>query len=130
VHETAQNPFQDVMAQHGMCSEGRAPHSVVSLGGAKGGAAVALHGRGVGGQHAEAEAVAEAGADIPALEFKCRSAGESVEPGRGGAAGAAKQASARAPPLHAVGNVGLVERVETGLGLAPFEDALGLGDVA
>jgi hypothetical protein len=63
VHNTAQNPFQDVMAQHGMCSEGRAPHSVVSLGGAKGGATVALHGRGVGGQHAEAEAVAEAGAD-------------------------------------------------------------------
>jgi hypothetical protein len=38
VHDTAQNPFQGVMAQRGMCSEGRAPHSVVSLGGAKGGA--------------------------------------------------------------------------------------------
>jgi hypothetical protein len=25
VHDAAQNPFQDVMAQRGMCSEGRAP---------------------------------------------------------------------------------------------------------
>jgi hypothetical protein len=32
--------------------------------------------------------------------------------------------------LHAVGIVGLVERVETGLGLVPCEDALGLRDVA
>jgi hypothetical protein len=31
VHNTAQNPFQDIMVQRGMCSEGRAPHSVVSL---------------------------------------------------------------------------------------------------
>jgi hypothetical protein len=35
VHDTAQNPFQDVMEQRGMCSEGRAPHSVVSLGGGR-----------------------------------------------------------------------------------------------
>jgi hypothetical protein len=118
------------MAQRGMCSDGRTPHSVVSLGGAKGGATVTLHGRGVGGQHAEAEAVAEAGADFPSLEFKSRSAGESVEPGRGGAAGAAKEARARPPPLHAVGIIGLVERVKTGLGLVPCEDALGLRDVA
>jgi hypothetical protein len=96
VHDTAQNPFQDVIAQCGMCSDGRAKHSVVSLGGAKGGAAAAWQGRGVGGQHAEAEAVAEAGADFPTLEFKSRSAGVSVESGRGGAAGAAKQARARA----------------------------------
>jgi hypothetical protein len=88
-----------------------------------------LHGRGVGGQHAEAEAVAEASADFPALEFKSRSAGESVKPGRGGAAGAADQARARSPPLHAVGIVGLVERVETGLGLVPCKDPLGLVDV-
>jgi hypothetical protein len=110
VHDTAQNPFQDVMVQRGMCSEGQAPHSVVSLGGAKGGATVALHGRGVGGQHAEAEAVAEAGADFPALEFKSRSAGESVKPGRGGAAGAAKQTRARAPPLHAVNDIRYMAR--------------------
>jgi hypothetical protein len=80
VNDTVQNPFRDVMAQRGMCSDGRAPHSLVSLGGAKGGAAVALHGRGVGGQHAEAEAVVETGADFPALEFKSRTAGESFEP--------------------------------------------------
>jgi hypothetical protein len=102
------------VAQRGMCSEGRAPHSVVSLGGAKGGATVALHGRGVGGKHAEAEAVAEASADFPTLEFKSPSAGESVDPGRGGAAGAAEQARLCAPPLPTVGIVGRVERIETG----------------
>jgi hypothetical protein len=116
----------------GMGSDGRAPHSAVSLGGAKGGAEVALHGGVVGGQLADAEAVVEAdrGADSPDLEFKRRSAGESVEPGRRGAAGAAKQARVHAPPLHAVGNVGLVERVEIGLGLLPCKDAFGPGDVA
>jgi hypothetical protein len=130
VQDKAQNSLQDVMAQRGMCSEGRAPHSVVSLDGAKGGATVALHCRGFGGQHAEAEAMAEACADFPTLKFKSRSAGESDEPGRGGAAGAAEQARAHASPLHTVGIVGLVEHVKTGLGLVPCKDALGLGDVA
>jgi hypothetical protein len=129
-HDTAQNPFQDVMAQRSMCTEGWAPHSVVSLGGAKDRATVALHGRGIGGQHAEAEAVAEAGADFPALEFKSPSAWKSVQPGRGGVAGAPEQARVRAPPLHAAGIVGFVECVKTGLSLVPCEDALGLGDVA
>jgi hypothetical protein len=102
VHDTVQNPFQDVMAQCGTCSEGRARHSVVSFGGAKGGATVALHGRGVGGQHADAEAVAEAGADFPALEFNSRSAWRvsSQATCRGGAAGAAEQGRARASLLH------------------------------
>jgi hypothetical protein len=123
VHDTAQNPFQDVMAQRGMCSEGRAPHSVVSLGGAKVGATVALHGKGVGGQRAEAEA--EAGVDFPALEFKSRSAGESVEPGRGGRQEQLSRRT-RALPCTLFASrciVELVERVETGLGLVPCEDA-------
>jgi hypothetical protein len=52
-----------------VCAARYGHHTVVSLGGAKGGATVALQGRGVGGKHAEAEAVDEAGADFPALEF-------------------------------------------------------------
>jgi hypothetical protein len=43
---------------------------------------------------------------------------------------AGQQARARAPPLHDVGIIGLVEYVEAGLGLVPCKDALGLGDVA
>jgi hypothetical protein len=31
VHSTAQNPFQDVMAQHELCSEGGASHAVVGV---------------------------------------------------------------------------------------------------
>jgi hypothetical protein len=38
--------------------------------------------------------------------------------------------SACAPSLHAVGVVRHEERLNTGLGLVPCEDALGLGDVA
>jgi hypothetical protein len=37
---------------------------------------------------------------------------------------------ARTPSLHAVGVVRREERLETGLGLVPCEDAFGLGDVA
>jgi hypothetical protein len=62
---TRQYPFQDVMAQRGMCSKGRAPHPMVDIGRAEGRATVALHGRGVGGQHADAKTVAEAGAPPP-----------------------------------------------------------------
>jgi hypothetical protein len=42
---------------------------VVAVAGAKGRPAGALHCTGIGGQHAEAEAVAEAGADFPALDL-------------------------------------------------------------
>jgi hypothetical protein len=45
VHNTAQYPFQDVMAQRGMCSEGRAPHPMVDIGRAEVRATVGLHGR-------------------------------------------------------------------------------------
>jgi hypothetical protein len=66
VHNRAQNPFQDVMAQRGVCSKGRTLHHIVNIGRAVGRAPVALHGRGVGGQHANynAKAVVEAGADF------------------------------------------------------------------
>jgi hypothetical protein len=59
VHNTAQDPFQKVMSRRGMCSKGRAPHRVVGIGMVEGGTAVALDGRGVGGQNSIAEAVAE-----------------------------------------------------------------------
>jgi hypothetical protein len=36
VHNTEQHPFQDVMAQRGTCSKGRAPHSMVNIGRAEG----------------------------------------------------------------------------------------------
>jgi hypothetical protein len=94
---------------------------MVAVAGAKGRPAAALHCRGVWGQHAEAQAVAEAGPHLPTLE-------------RQGQAEVGRQAQlsrrAGAPPLHAVGFVRREERVEMGLGLVPCEDAFGLGDVA
>jgi hypothetical protein len=52
VHNTVQNPFQDVMAQHGVCSKGQTLRPMVNIGRAEGHATVALHCRGVGGQNA------------------------------------------------------------------------------
>jgi hypothetical protein len=103
VHNTVQNPFQDVMAQRGVCSKGRTQHPIVNLGRAEGGAAVALHGRGVGGQHADAKAVAEDGADFSALEFESLGEGKCVQPCQVWAARAAEQAGACAPPFCSVG---------------------------
>jgi hypothetical protein len=59
---------------------------------AEGRAAVALHGRGVGGQHANAKVVAEAGADFSALKFKGLGEGKCVQPCPGQVAQAAEQA--------------------------------------
>jgi hypothetical protein len=61
MHNTAQYPFQAVMAQHGVCSKGRTQHSMVSIGRAEGRVTVALHGRGIGEQHADAKVVAKTG---------------------------------------------------------------------
>jgi hypothetical protein len=91
------------MAQRGMCSEGRAPHPIVDIGRAEGRPTVALHGRGVGGQHADAKAVAEASADSPTLALKGPGKGERVEPGRGWTASAAKQAGPGAFHVLCVG---------------------------
>jgi hypothetical protein len=99
VHNTVQYPFQDVMAQCGMCSEGRAPHPMVDIGRAEGRATVALHSRGVGGQHADAKAVAEASVDFPMLGLKGPGEGERVEPGRGWTASAVKRARPSAFPV-------------------------------
>jgi hypothetical protein len=50
---------------------------------------VSQHCRGVGGQHADAEVVAEACADFPTLELKGPAEGKRAEPGRGWTAGTA-----------------------------------------
>jgi hypothetical protein len=43
VHSTAQNPIQDVMAQHRVCSEGGAAHARVGIRAVEGCSAAALH---------------------------------------------------------------------------------------
>jgi hypothetical protein len=40
----AQHPFQDVMAQRSVCSKGRTPHPMISIGMAEAGTAVTLDG--------------------------------------------------------------------------------------
>jgi hypothetical protein len=92
VRSTAEYPFQDVIAQRDACSKGRTLHPMVNIGRAEGRATVALHCRGVGGQLADAKAVAKAGADFSAIEFESIGDGEGAEPCRGRAASAAGQA--------------------------------------
>jgi hypothetical protein len=70
VHSTAQDPFQDVMAQREMCGKGEASHAVVGVRAVEGGSAAALHGGGIEGPDGEAEAVSEGGLELPALEFQ------------------------------------------------------------
>jgi hypothetical protein len=103
VHNTSQNPFQHVMVQRGVCSRGRAPHPMVNIGRAEGRAAVALQGRSVRGQHADAKAVAEAGADFSALEFHRLGEGKGIQPCRCRVACSADQAGASTPPFCGVG---------------------------
>jgi hypothetical protein len=57
VHNTAEYPFQDVMAQCGVYSKGRTPHPMVNIGRVERRATVTLPGRGVGGHHADTKAV-------------------------------------------------------------------------
>jgi hypothetical protein len=83
VHNAAKYPIQDVIVQRGMCSKGWMPHPTVNIGREEGCTTFTLHGRGNGGQHADAKAVAKAGADFSALEFKSFGEGERVEPCQG-----------------------------------------------
>jgi hypothetical protein len=85
---------------------------MVNIGRAEGRAAVALHGRGVGGQHADAKAVAEAGADFSALDFQGLGEWKGIQPCRGWAARAAEQAGASTPPFCGAG----VKRFQQGVG--------------
>jgi hypothetical protein len=109
------NPFQDVMAQRGMCSKGWAPHPMVHIGRAEGRPTVALHGDRVGEQHADAEAVAKASADFFALEVQSPGDGGRVEPCRDRAASAAAQVGAGAPPFCRAGCEGLLQGVSASL---------------
>jgi hypothetical protein len=70
VHSTAQNLFQDIMAQREMCGKGGASHAVVGVRAVEVGSAATLHGGGIEGQDGEAEAVSESSLELPALEFK------------------------------------------------------------
>jgi hypothetical protein len=90
VHSTAQHPCQDVVAQHGLCSQGGAPHAVVGFRAAKGGTTDTLHVRSIGGKHGEAEAVSDAFLKLPAFELEGSAELESIQRCRGGAAGAAE----------------------------------------
>jgi hypothetical protein len=88
---------------------------MVNIGRAEGRAAVALHGMGVGGQHADAKAVAEAGPDFSALEFQSLGEGKGVQPCPGWAARAAEQAGASTLPFCGVGVEGFQQGVGLGL---------------
>jgi hypothetical protein len=84
------------------------------IGMAEDGTGVTLKGGGVGGQRANAEAVAEAGADclLLPLELKGSGEGERVEPGQGRPAGAAEQAGTGASRSLLAGSKGL-EHINT-----------------
>jgi hypothetical protein len=57
VHNTAQYPFPDAMAQSGVYSKGRTPHPMVNIGRVERRTTATLPGRGVGGQHADTKAM-------------------------------------------------------------------------
>jgi hypothetical protein len=128
VHRMARIPFQDVMAQRGVCSKGRTPHPMVNISRVEGRAVVALHGRGVGRQHADAKVVAEASADFSALEFQRLGEGKGVQPCRGRASRTAEQAGASTPPFCGVGVEGFQQGVGLSLCRVPRELALCCGN--
>jgi hypothetical protein len=65
---------------------------------------VALHCGSVWGQHAEAKAVAKVSPDLPIFELQCSGDGKGVQPGQGGATGAALQSGPCVSPLHIAGD--------------------------
>jgi hypothetical protein len=88
---------------------------MVNIGRAEGRAAVALQGRGVGGRHADAKAVAEAGFEFSVLDFQSLGEGKGVQPCPGRAARAAERAGASTPPFCGVGVQGFQQGVGSGL---------------
>jgi hypothetical protein len=117
-------PFR--MSWRNVVCAARDGHPMVNIGRPEGRAAVALHGRGVGGQHADA--VAEAGEDFSALEFQRFGEGKCVKPCQGRAARAAEQAGASIPPFCSVGVEGFRQSVGSGLCRVPRELALCCGN--
>jgi hypothetical protein len=91
VHGTVHVPWQDVMAQHGLCRQGGALHAVVGVHAAQGGPAAAVHIWSIWGKHGKAEAVSEAGVILPAFELEGSGEHENIQPGRGRAAGAPEE---------------------------------------
>jgi hypothetical protein len=80
------------------------------------GPAASLHIRSSGGKHGEAEAVSEAGVELLAFELEGSGEQESIQPGRGRAAGAAEQLGLGALAILSTGGKGGVQGVCTGLG--------------
>jgi hypothetical protein len=80
-HSKAQNPCQDVMAQCGLCHQGRALHALIGVRVAQGGPAAALHVGSIGGKDSKAEAVSEAVVELPAFELEGSGERESIQPG-------------------------------------------------
>jgi hypothetical protein len=97
---------------------------MINIGGAEGSTAVALPGRGVGQQHADAKAVAEAGADFSALEFQRLGEGKGIQPCRGQAARAPEQSGASTSPFCGVGVVGFQQGIGSSLCHVPRKLAL------
>jgi hypothetical protein len=126
VHSTAQNPFKDVMAQRGLCRQGRAPHAVVSVRVAQGDPTAAVHIRSVGGKHGKAKAVPEAHVELPTFELESSGEWESIQPGGGRAAGAAEESGPGALAILGAGGKGGQQGVCSGLGRVPGECALRL----
>jgi hypothetical protein len=97
VHSTAQNPFQDIMAQREMCSKGGASHAVVGVRAVEGGSADALHGGGIEGQDGEAEAMLDGSLELPALSRAIESGRVSSQADAGRQAQLRSRAQARLP---------------------------------
>jgi hypothetical protein len=129
VHSTAQNPFQDVIAQRELCCQDGATHGVVEVGVAKGRPPAALHEGGVEGQHGQAKTVPDASLDLSALELKSLRERESDQPSQSRTAGAAKKAGTRFFRVRA-GVVGVQQSVCTDLGRVPGYHALRVGNGA
>jgi hypothetical protein len=82
------------------------------------------HGRGVGGQHADAKAMAEVGADFSALEFQRRVEGKHIQPCQGWAARAAEQSGTSTLPFCGAGVEGFQQGVGSSLCRVPRKLAL------
>jgi hypothetical protein len=121
---SAQYPFKDVIAQRGLCGQGRASHAVVGVRAAQGDPTAALHIWSVGGKHGKAKAVPEAGVELPTFELESSGEWESIPPGGGRAAGAAEESGPGALAILGAEGKGGQQGVCSGLGGVPGECAL------
>jgi hypothetical protein len=103
---------------------------VVGVRVAQGGPAAALHIGSIREKHGEAEAVPEAGVDHPAFELEGSGEWESIQPGTGGAAGAAEESGLGALAIHGTGGKGGMQGGCKGLSGVLGDHALHLRDDA